>query len=194
VLSKSLLPIVFLMLETGLSSYSADDEAAGAAAPPELDLAGAAPLNFSTSSCKIRPAGPVPLTSPNGMPFSIANRRAEGVAKILDPEGPTLEGWVGALAGVSVVPTAVRAEGGARAPEELTEGWGSSAFLGASAGEGLEEEEEEDSAFWESDLGMLSAASEPSAARASAPERSSPSSATMAMRDPTGRPLAPSWT
>lgn len=166
--------------ETGVSTYSAEAEAEAeaAAGADDDEAAGAEALagtNFSTSSLRMRPSGPVPLTSARGTPFSWASRRAIGEAKTRPPLEAASDGCLGASAGVSLVPTAVLGAGVSRGPEVS---FLDSTSLAACSLEG----------------GVVGAASEPEAARASAPEKSSPSSPTMAMRVPTGRPLAPSST
>lgn len=71
------------MLVTGMSVYSGRAPAGAAAG---VATAGAT-WNFSTSSLRILPSGPEPLTFDKGIPRSRAIFFATGVAKIRSPLG-----------------------------------------------------------------------------------------------------------
>ena len=76
------------MLETGMSVYSGSEaEGWGTAVEGVPDAAAAGAWYFSTSSLRILPSGPDPLTFDRGIPRSRAIVVAMGLAKIGSPLG-----------------------------------------------------------------------------------------------------------
>ena len=147
--------------------------------------------NAALHTLVIRPSGPVPLTCPKGTPFSSAILRANGLAKNLGL-APS-EGLLGAFCSEvpallePYLPSSAGVPSAGVPPDLLASFWSdvdgvddlfSPLDLSTSAGFSEDSAEEEEP--------------EPSAARASAPERSSPSSPMMAMGVPTLMALAPS--
>lgn len=142
------------ILETGTSVYSGVEAVAWGAAAAEADEEDG--LNFSTSSLRMRPSGPEPLTSLREIPRSRAIFFAIGEAKRRSP----------------LTSSALFAAGGVGA-SSFGGGGGLSSFFGGS---------------WVCDLGAEGA----DLAKSAAAERSSPSSATTAMTEPTWTFLEPS--
>ena len=142
----------------------------------------------------IRPSGPVPLTLPNATPFSNAIFLARGLAKNFGLSSPEVGGafWPSVPALLDpYLPSSAGVPSAGVPPDLLASFW--------SDVEGVEdlfspllfstlspEEEEEEEGSEEEDE------EDPSEARASAPEKSSPSSPMMAIGVPTWMALAPS--
>ena len=92
-------PIVRLIFVKGMSVYSEELAVGWGVDTPALSAEG---LNFSTSSRRILPLGPVPLTLARGIPRSRAIFLAMGVAKMTSPVGSSTLEVVGVGLGSSL--------------------------------------------------------------------------------------------